>query len=76
MPSPATLFLMLLLAGVALWVARRAVRARPTRAANDDDVDRDVLAAAEEEVRDLDAFAAPEDADDELPDWGPGVPRP
>ncbi len=31
--------------------------------------------AAEQEVRDLDALGTPEDADDELPDWGPGAPR-
>ena len=31
--------------------------------------------AAEQEVRDLDALTTPEDADDELPDWGPGVPK-
>jgi hypothetical protein len=75
MPTPATLLLLLLLAGVALWIARRMVRAQSTRRADDGDVDRDVLAAAEEEVRDLDAFTTPEDADDELPDWGPGTPR-
>ena len=76
MPTPATLFLLLLLAGVALLMTRRVLRARPARPAHDDDVDRDVLEAAEEEVRDLGAFTAPEDADDELPDWGPGAPRP
>ena len=31
--------------------------------------------AAEQEVRDLDVFTTPEDADDELPDWGPGAPK-
>lgn len=33
------------------------------------------LAKAEEEVRDLDVMATPEDATQALPDWGPGVPR-
>jgi len=33
------------------------------------------LAQAEEEVRDLDISATPEDAEQVLPDWGPGVPR-
>ena len=33
------------------------------------------LAQAEEEVRDLDISATPEDAAEVLPDWGPGVPR-
>lgn len=31
--------------------------------------------AAEQEVRDLGALTTPEDADDELPDWGPGAPK-
>jgi hypothetical protein len=30
---------------------------------------------AEQEVRDLDAFTTPDDADDKLTDWGPGVPK-
>ncbi len=33
------------------------------------------LAEAEDEVKDLDALATPEDASRELPDWGPGAPR-
>jgi hypothetical protein len=37
--------------------------------------DEDELAEAEEEVRNLDAMATPEEADQHLPDWGPGVPR-
>ena len=32
-------------------------------------------AVAEEEVRDVDAFRSPEDAEEELPDWGPGAPK-
>ena len=36
-------------------------------------LDPDELAAAEEEVRRLDAFTRPEHADEQLPDWGPGV---
>ncbi len=38
-------------------------------------LDHEVLAEAEEEIADLDATISPEEADDELPDWGPGVPR-
>jgi hypothetical protein len=38
-------------------------------------VDREILNEAEDEVRDLDAFTSPEEADDDLPDWGPGVPK-
>jgi hypothetical protein len=37
--------------------------------------DEEELAEAEEEVRDLDVMATPEDATQALPDWGPGVPR-
>ena len=37
--------------------------------------DEETLADAEEEVRDLDVMATPEDATQALPDWGPGVPR-
>ena len=57
-------------AGVLLWLvlaptSRRQTPGRP--------VDEETL-NAEQEVRDLDAFTTPEDADDELTDWGPGVP--
>jgi hypothetical protein len=37
--------------------------------------DEEELAQAEEEVRDLNISATPEDAAEVLPDWGPGVPR-
>lgn len=37
--------------------------------------DDEELAQAEDEVRRLDAMATPEDAEQQLPDWGPGVPR-
>ncbi len=58
-------------AGVLLWlvlvpIGRRRNASRP--------IDEETL-AAEEEVQDLDAFTTPEDADDELTDWGPGVPN-
>ncbi len=57
-------------AGVLLWLvlvpaSRRHTAGRP--------IDEETL-NAEQEVRDLDAFTTPEDADDELKDWGPGVP--
>ena len=47
---------------------------RPARTREPDDRDQDVLDAAEREVRDLGALKSPEDADDELTDWGPGAP--
>jgi hypothetical protein len=37
--------------------------------------DEEELAAAEDEVRSLDAMSSPEDAAEHLPDWGPGAPR-
>jgi hypothetical protein len=37
--------------------------------------DEEELAQAEDEVRGLDAMATPEDAAEQLPDWGPGAPR-
>lgn len=37
--------------------------------------DEEELAKAEEEVRDLNVMATPEDATQALPDWGPGAPR-
>ncbi len=39
------------------------------------DIDHDELGAAESEVQDLDAFASPDDADEDLHDWGPGAPK-
>ena len=37
--------------------------------------DDEELAEAEDEVRNLDVMATPDDATLELPDWGPGVPQ-
>jgi len=54
-----------------LWLVKR--RPAPTRR---DDVDRDALDEAEREVRDLDVMTTPDEADDHLPDWGPGAPNP
>ena len=63
---------LLALAAAVAWFA-----GRPTRhTADHDDIDRDELERAEREVRDLDASVGPDEADDELPDWGPGAPRP
>lgn len=59
------------LAGVLLWLALGG-RRRHGREAQQ--LDEETL-IAEREVRDLDAFTSPEDADDELPDWGPGTPK-
>ena len=63
--------LIAVLGGLLLWLvlasaSRRQTAGRP--------IDEETL-NAEQEVRDLDAFTTPEDADDELTDWGPGVPN-
>ena len=69
-----TLFAVLLLVAAALaWLLRS-----PTHRSSDPtvDIERDELEAAEEEVRDLGASVGPDEADDELRDWGPGAPKP
>ncbi len=68
-----TALLVLLVAGAAFWLARRADRRRPDP---DRIYDPEALEDAEEEVRGLGAFTTPEDAQDDLPDWGPGAPKP
>jgi hypothetical protein len=37
--------------------------------------DADELARAEKELAELDAMATPNDAVEDLPDWGPGAPK-
>lgn len=61
------------LAGGIWWLARRA--ARGGGSTRRDDIDYETLREAEDEVRDLDALATPDDAAQDLPDWGPGAPR-
>jgi hypothetical protein len=39
------------------------------------EIDHEELSEAEREVRDLDSSVAPDDADEQLRDWGPGAPR-
>ena len=62
---------LLALIGAIAWFTRR-----PRHRTRPDDRDEETLEDAEREVRDLDAFTAPEDAQDELHDWGPGAPHP
>lgn len=59
------------LAGVLLWLvfAPAGKRRRSNSMLEGETVE------AEQEVRDLGAFTTAEEADDELPDWGPGVPK-
>lgn len=47
---------------------------RGPSARDDDEIDREALERAEEEVRDLDVTARPEDGF-EGDDWGPGAPK-
>ena len=59
------------LAGVLLWLLLApASKGRLEKPHLDEET-----IAAEQEVRDLGALTTPEDADDELPDWGPGAPK-
>ena len=71
--------LLLVLAAALAWMLigpGRSSRTDPARGAGDESVDLEELAEAEEEVRDVDALASPEDAEEDLPDWGPGAPKP
>ena len=67
-----TALIILLVAGVVAWLLRPRVR----RTDPEGVFDPEALDDAEAEVRGLDAFTTPDDAQDELPDWGPGAPRP
>ncbi len=80
MTSPLALIVLLaaLAAGLA-WLltgGRLPHRAKPGDVVADPDTDHEVLSEAEEEVRGVDAFASPDDAEEDLPDWGPGAPKP
>lgn len=68
--------LLLLVAAVLVWLVGRPRVAADIEHTGDEDIDREILEEAEDEVRDLDTFTSPEEADDDLPDWGPGVPKP
>lgn len=61
----------LLLAALAV----RLVRSPSRPPADPGGIDREELDAAEREVRDLDALTSPEEANEQMPDWGPGAPR-
>jgi hypothetical protein len=69
------LLILILVFSVLVIVPRKAGRVRRTSAAARDGIDDEVLEEAEEELGRLRSDAAPEDADDELPDWGPGAPK-
>ncbi len=77
--SVGLIIVLLVLAAALAWIFMgpgRPRRTDPGPPAGDDSVELDELAAAEEEVRDVDALASPEEATEDLPDWGPGAPKP
>ena len=62
---------LIIVVSVVLFIGPKRIPSREPH----EDVDEDVLREAEDEVRDLDAMKSPDEADDSLPDWGPGVPK-
>jgi uncharacterized iron-regulated membrane protein len=68
-----TTILVLLVVGAVLWLVRRA---GPRHRDPDRVYDREALEDAEAEVRGLGPFTTPEEAQEDLPDWGPGAPKP
>ena len=81
-PSLTLVILLVALAAALVWLfggGRLWRRAGPADVVgdphSDPDTDSEALAEAEEELRDVDAFATPEDAQEDLPDWGPGAPK-
>lgn len=60
--------------GILVWLLRTPADSSSSGTVLRDDIDIDELMAAEEEVQELDAYTQPEEADEELRDWGPGAP--
>jgi type IV secretory pathway TrbD component len=58
------------LLGVLIWLLAGSSRNAGPSARRDPETE-----AAEDEVRNLDAFTSAEEAEEELPDWGPGAPK-
>jgi len=56
-----------------IWLLVPTARRDQNLALREDDPEE--LEAAEEEMRELDVFTTPDEADDHLPDWGPGAPK-
>jgi hypothetical protein len=72
--TPFLLFFMLLLAATLAWLLRPGHR-KGEGGGEDSVEDPEMLEEAERELEDLDAFSTPEDAEQDLPDWGPGAPK-
>lgn len=69
----AILLLLVLALSLLLVVPRKGGTAH--QHSSNPDVDEEELRDAEEELDELSADVTPEEADDMLPDWGPGVPK-
>lgn len=74
--SLSLVLLLAVLAAAFAWLLGRPRRRGPADPGRDEDIDREELEQAESELEDLDALASPEDAEEDLPDWGPGAPKP
>jgi hypothetical protein len=70
----ALFIILVVLLAVFYWLVKRP-KGRPRPVPRRGEVDDETLAAAEDEVRDVDPFASPEEAEEELRDWGPGAPK-
>jgi hypothetical protein len=66
--------LLLGLAVVLLWLFVRPKESERV-IVDDDSINRAILGEAESEVAELDAMTTPQEAAEELPDWGPGAPK-
>jgi len=72
----AVIMVVVLLLAVLLIVPRRNTRVGVREGTHATGVgDADELARAENELAELDAMATPNDAVENLPDWGPGAPK-
>ena len=70
-------FLGLLLLGLAVVLLWLFVRPKESERviAEDESIDSATLLEAESEVAELDAAVTPDEAAEQLPDWGPGAPK-
>jgi len=70
-----TLFVVLL-SVVLLLAVLLVIPRRPTATSQSSSIEDEAeLTRAEEDLADLDVMTTPEEAIEELPDWGPGAPR-